>query len=413
VAQVPEVELLSVEPGGPLAAPSEAPPAAHPETRSVRVRTELLDDFLELAGELLLATARLREMGKRLPEVHRPVLEEGVDRLHGLAKEMHGRVMGARMTPLAVVTDQLPRTVRDVARRRGREVDLSVEGAEIELDRAIVDALAEPLLHVLRNAIDHGLEDAEGRAQSGKAARGSVSVTVRRARDRVVLEVADDGRGMDADALRASAVARGALTAEAAARLSRGEALLLACLPGVSTARDVSDVSGRGVGMDAVKRAVERVGGTLELDSEPGRGTRVTFRLPLTVTVLQLLLVQAAGEVLGLPITKVLSVVESPPAVDEGSGLPVLRHGDALLPVHGLATLLGFQESEARGVRPFVVMEADRGPVALAVDVLVGQEEVVLKALSRPLDQLPGLAGVTILGSGRPLFILDVPRLLA
>jgi two-component system, chemotaxis family, sensor kinase CheA len=411
VAEVPEVELVSV---GPKAAPPPLPsaPASTSEVRSVRVSAELLDDFLEMAGELLLATARLREMGKHLPEVHRPMLEEGVDRLHGLAKEMHGRVMGARMTPLAVVTDQLPRTVRDVARRRGREVELQVEGAEIELDRSIVDALSEPLLHVLRNAIDHGLEDAEGRQASAKPQRGKLTVTVRRARDRVMVEVQDDGRGMDADALRASAVARGALTAEAAARLPRSEALLLACLPGVSTAKDVSDISGRGVGMDAVKRAVERVGGTLELESEPGRGTRVTFRLPLTVAVLQLLLVQAAGEVLGLPITKVLGVVEAA-GVDPGATRPVLHHDKAEVPVHGLATLLGFEEGEARGVRPFVVMEADKGPVALAVDVLVGQEEVVLKALSRPLDQLPGLAGVTILGSGRPIFILDVPRLLA
>jgi two-component system chemotaxis sensor kinase CheA len=351
-------------------------------------------------------------MGKRLPEAQRPMLEEGVDRLHGLAKDMHGRVMGARMTPLAVVTDQLPRTVRDVARRRGREVDLEVEGAEVELDRSIVDALADPLLHVLRNAIDHGLEDAETRKASGKPQRGRVKVTVRRARDRVMVEVADDGRGMDAEGLSASAVARGVLTAEAAARLPRSELLLLSCLPGVSTAKDVTDISGRGVGMDAVKRAVERVGGMLELESEPGRGTRVTFRLPLTVAVLQLLLVQASGEVLGLPITKVLGVVERD-GVEPGPGRPLLRHDAALLPVHGLATLLGFEEREALGVRPFVLMEADKGPVALAVDVLVGQEEVVLKALTRPLDQLPGLAGVTILGSGRPVFILDVPRLLS
>lgn len=408
LTQVPEVELLSV--GPPQAPTADAAPAVAQEARSVRVRTELLDDFLELAGELLLATSRLREMGKQLPEAHRPLLEEGVDRLHGLAKEMHGRVMGARMTPVALVTDQLPRTVRDVARRRGREVDLLVLGAEIELDRAILDALGEPLLHVLRNAIDHGIEDAEGRQASQKPPRGQVRVTVRRTRDRVMIEVADDGRGMDVEALRASAVARGALSAEAAARLPRSDVLFLACLPGVSTARDVSELSGRGVGMDAVKRAVERVGGTLQLESEPGRGTCVTFRLPLTVAVLQLLLVKAGGEVLGLPITKVLGVLEA--QVAESSGAQLLHHDGASLPVHGLATLLGFQETTTPRIRPYVVMEADRGPVALAVDVLLGQEEVVLKALSRPLDQLPGLAGVTILGSGRPLFILDVPRLL-
>jgi two-component system chemotaxis sensor kinase CheA len=412
---VPEVELLSVE-AAPTAPPPTEPtiPSSLEATRSVRVRTELLDDFLELAGELLLATARLREIGKRLPEAQRPVLEEGVDRLHGLAKEMHGRVMGARMTPLAVVTDQLPRAVRDVARRSGREVDLTVEGAEIELDRAILDTLAEPLLHVLRNAIDHGIEDAPGRAAGGKPPRGRIAVTVKRARDRVMIQVEDDGRGMDPDALRAAAVARGALTADGAARLPRSEALLLACLPGVSTARDVSDISGRGVGMDAVKRAVERVGGTLELDSELGRGTRVMFRLPLTVAVLQLLLVRVGAEVLGLPITKVLGLVEEPVAgLDRTGGTPVLAYGETRVAVHGLATLLGFPEDAARPVRPFVVMEADRGPVALAVDGLVGQEEAVVKALSRPLDQLPGLAGVTILGSGRPVFILDVPRLLA
>ncbi len=409
-----EVELVSVAPHRPTPpTPAEAPVALE-AARSVRVRTELLDDFLELAGELLLATSRLREIGKRLGEAQRPALEEGVDRLHGLAKEMHGRVMGARMTPVAVVTDQLPRAVRDVARRRAREVDLVVEGAEIELDRAILDALAEPLLHVLRNAIDHGIEDGPGRASAGKPPRGQVRVTVRRARDRVHIEVADDGRGMDEQALRASAVARGALSAEAAARLPRSEVLLLACLPGVSTAPDVSDISGRGVGMDAVKRAVERVGGTLELASEPGQGTAVTFRLPLTVAVLQLLLVRAAGEVVGLPITKVLSAVEAETSpVDVASPGRTLRHGQVQLPVHSLAALLGFAESAGPAGRTFVVMEAEPGPVALAVDGLVGQEEVVLKALSRPLDQLPGLAGVTILGSGRPVFILDVPRLLA
>ncbi len=408
---LPDVEVLSVapyrsRPGALAETPLEA-------TRSVRVRTELLDDFLELAGELLLATARLRELGRRLGEAQRPALEEGVDRLHSLAKEMHGRVMGARMTPVAVLTDQLPRAVRDVARRRSREVDLVVEGADIELDRAILDVLAEPLLHVLRNAIDHGIEDAAERIAAGKPSRGRVGVTVRRVRDRVNIDVADDGKGMDAEALCASAVARGVLSAEAAARLPRSEALLLACLPGISTARDVSDISGRGVGMDAVKRAVERVGGTLELASQAGQGTCITFRLPLTVAVLQLLLVQAGGEVLGLPITKVLAAVQAePPAVDANTGTQLLRHDKALVPVHGLARLLGFADTAAAGERPYVVMEAEPGPVALAVDVLVGQEEVVLKALSRPLDQVPGLAGVTILGTGRPVFILDVPRLL-
>jgi two-component system chemotaxis sensor kinase CheA len=411
---VPEVELVSIE---PLRAepPVEVPPPVVVPTepaRTVRVRTELLDDFLEMAGELLLATARLRDIGRRLPEVQRPALEEGVDRLHALVKDLHGKVMGARMTALAVITDQLPRAARDLARRRGKDVEVAISGAEIELDRAILDAIAEPLLHLLRNAIDHGIEEPDGRAAAGKPARGRLKLTVRRTRERVVLELEDDGRGMDPERLRAAAVARGRISAEAAARLTVRETLLLACLPGVSTAGDVNDVSGRGVGMDAVKRSVEALGGSLELDSQLGRGTRVTLRLPLTVAVVHLLLVRAGGEVLGLPITKVLGAVELPAsAVQKSAATDVVGYGEELVPAHDLARLLHLPPEGDRAIRPWVVMEGEDGNVALGVDALLGQEEAVLKALSRPLDRVAGLSGVTILGNGRPVFILDVPRL--
>jgi two-component system, chemotaxis family, sensor kinase CheA len=379
----------------------------------VRVRTELLDYFLDTVGELLLATARLRELGKVLPEGSRPPIEEGVYRLQALVKDLHDKVMSARMTPLSLITDRLPRAARDIARRKEREVDLVVTGAEIELDRAILDELADPLLHLLRNCIDHGLESAEERVAAGKSPRGRVLVSVRRARDRVVLEMEDDGRGMNAAKLKAAAVARGALSAEAAARMSDREAFLLACLPGVSTAKDVSELSGRGVGMDAVKRVVENVGGTLEIESELGRGTRFTLRLPLTVAVVHLLLVGVGDEVFGLPIAKVVGAMEADgEKLERSRETPLLPHGQGLLPVYGLDSLVGIDVPPRQGPRPYVVMEGDAGRVALAVDRLVGQEEVVLKPLSRPLDLLPGLSGVTILGSGRPVFILDVPRLL-
>lgn len=415
LALVPEVELLSAEPV-PDAPPPEPPAAAGSASepaRTVRVRTELLDDFLEMAGELLLATARLRDIGRRFPEHERPALDEGVDRLHALVKDLHGKVMGARMTPVALVTDQLPRAARDLARKRGKDVEVSITGAEIEIDRAILDAIAEPVLHVLRNAIDHGLETPEVRVAAGKPPRGQLRIAVRRTRERVVLELEDDGKGMDPERLRAAAVARGKLTREAASRLSTREALLLACLPGVSTAADVDDVSGRGVGMDAVKRSVEVLGGALELDSQPGRGTRVTLRLPLTVAVVQLLLVRAGGEVLGLPITKVMGAVELPEsALQRSPSANLLTYGQQLVPAHDLARLLDLPLGLAAGTRPWVVMESEEGTVALGVEALLGQEEAVLKALSRPLDRVSGLAGVTILGNGRPVFILDVPRLL-
>jgi two-component system chemotaxis sensor kinase CheA len=382
--------------------------------RTVRVRTELLDYFLDTVGELLLATARLREVGKTLPENVRPPMEEGVYRLHALVKDLHDKVMTARMTPLSVITDRLPRAARDIARRKEREVDLVISGAEIELDRAILDDLADPLLHLLRNCIDHGLESPEERLALKKPAKGRVLVSVRRQRDRVVVELEDDGRGMNAEKLKAAALARGLITQEAASRMSDREAFLLACAPGVSTAKDVTDISGRGVGMDAVKRTVENVGGTLEIESEAGRGTRFTLKLPLTVAVVQLLLVGVGEEVFGLPIAKVLGATEADgDALSRSRETPLLPHGNALLPVHFLETLVGVPGGAASRVRPFVVMESDTGRLALAVDRLLGQEEVVLKALSRPLDLLPGLSGVTILGTGRPVFILDVPRLLS
>ncbi|MBM7113248.1 chemotaxis protein CheA [Archangium primigenium] len=425
VAEVELVSLTPVAPPPPTPAPTSSPALAQGEaarsvatgadgSRTVRVRTELLDHFLDTVGELLLATARLRELGKVLPEGSRPPIEEGVYRLHTLVKDLHDKVMSARMTPLSLITDRLPRAARDIARRKEREVDLVITGAEIELDRAILDELADPLLHLLRNCIDHGLEPAEERVAAGKPPRGKLQVSVRRVRDRVVLEMEDDGRGMNAARLKAAAVERGAISQEAAARMTDREAFMLSCLPGVSTAKDISEISGRGVGMDAVKRVVENVGGTLEIESELGRGSRFVLKLPLTVAVVQLLLVAVGEEVFGLPIAKVVGATEADgERLDRTRQVPLLPHGQGLLPVYALDELLGVAAPPRTGVRPFVVMEADTGRVALAVDRLVGQEEAVLKPLSRPLDLLPGLSGVTILGSGRPVFILDVPRLLS
>jgi two-component system chemotaxis sensor kinase CheA len=413
---IADVEALAVRPAGDAVAPEpEAPRAVGQEpARTVRVRTELLDQFLDAAGELLLATARVREVGKGLPPAVRPPLDESVDRLHALVRELHDKVMKARMTPLSVVTDRLPRATRDIARRRNREVELKLSGTEIELDRAIVDELADPLLHLLRNAIDHGIETPEERASARKPPKGSVSLTVRRAKDRVVLEVEDDGRGMDGAKLRAAAVERGLYTAEEAARLSPQAALMLCCLPGVSTAADVTDISGRGVGMDAVKRAVETAGGTLEIESTVGRGTRIRLHLPLTVAVVNLLLVGVGNEILGLPIAKVLGVVEERPSkLSFSQHQRLLPFANGMVPVYPLSQLLELPRAGLAedAPRPFVVVEGDDGRIALEVERLHGQEEVVLKALAKPLDLVAGLSGVTILGNGRPVFILDVTRL--
>ncbi len=417
VADLEGVEISRVEPKRPPRpqGPAEGPrPIGVELSRTVRVKTEILDYFLDAVGELLLATAALRELAKSVPQdLARPV-DEGVNRLHTIVKDLHDKVMSVRMTPLSLITDRLPRTARDLARKMGRDVDLVITGAEIELDRAILDELADPVLHLLRNCIDHGVEDPADRLALGKGSRGRIVVAAHRDRDRVLLEIEDDGRGMDTERLKEKAVERGLITAEAAQVMTEREACLLACLPGVSTAATVTDVSGRGVGMDAVKRAVESVGGTLDIDSAPGRGSRFTLRLPLTVAVVNVLLVGVGCEVFGLPIAKVRAVVEVDPArLSRSRNAPMLSHDGALLPVHPLGELLAVRRAPAGGTRPHVILDAELGQVALEVDRLLGQEEAVLKPLSRPLDLVSGLAGVTILGTGRPIFILDIPRLIA
>jgi two-component system chemotaxis sensor kinase CheA len=420
LAQISDLSGISVrtadaQPLTPSPAPPRAPPAPDASLealRTVRVRTEILDEFLDSVGELILATARVRELGKTVPAQHRPGLLENVDRLHAIVKDLHDKVMTVRMTPLSLVTERLPRAARDIARKVNKQVEVQVSGAEIELDRAILEELSDPLLHLLRNAIDHGVEAPHLRLLAGKAATGHVVIQAHRERDRVIVEISDDGRGMDPVKLRAAAVARGALAAEAAAGLSDREAMMLACLPGVSTAEAVTDVSGRGVGLDAVKRTAEAVGGTLEIDSNPGQGTRFTLRLPLTVAVQPVLLVRVGEEVLGLPIGKVHGAAQVLlSSLDRAGGAPQLNYDGEMLPVHDLSRLLGFPEG-GRDERAVVVAEAGEGArVGLAVDKLIGQQEAVLKPLGQPLENVAGISAVTVLGNGRPVFILDVQRL--
>jgi two-component system chemotaxis sensor kinase CheA len=414
ISDLESVTIRALEEAPPPPAPSREPAAQAEASRTVRVRAELLDYFLDTVGELILAAARLREVGRSLPEPHRQAHEEGVDRLQGIVKDLHGKVMSVRMTPIATLVERLPRVARDLARKMGKQVEVVVTGAEIEIDRAILDELSDPLVHVLRNAVDHGLEPPHLRQLAGKPAAGRISVAARRERDRVILEVSDDGKGMDPARIRAAAVARGVIGEEEARSLPDREALQLACLPGVSTSDVVTDVSGRGVGLDAVKRVVESVGGALEIDSTPAVGTRFTLRLPLTVAVQSVLLVRVGDEVLGLPIAKVHGAAEVELArLERSQGGPLLGYGGGHVPVHDLGRLLGLPPGPPGPRRSVVVAEAEGGRVGLAVDALIGQEEAVLKPLGQPLSLVPGLSAVTVLGNGRPVFILDVSRLLA
>jgi len=322
--------------------------------------------------------------------------------------------MSARLTPFSSLTERLPRAVRDLAHRLEKTIELDVQGADVELDRTVIEALGDPLSHLVRNAADHGLEDPQTRERAGKPARGKLTLTARRERDKVIVEVQDDGRGMDAAALRRKAVKSAAMTQEAADALSDDAAYELAFLPGVSTRDDATEVSGRGVGLDAVQRKVESLGGKASIRSVPGKGTTFVLELPLSVSMANLLLVQVGGELYGVPLHRVLLTTEYDLSARGGEGFDArsLVVMGELVRAYGLAKLFGLPSLAPPGPRPFVVMEVDGLRFAVSVDRLVGQEEAVLKPLFPPLDRVRGLSGITVLGNGRPLLVLD-PRGLA
>jgi two-component system chemotaxis sensor kinase CheA len=423
LAGIPEVEQIEVR-IAPVAAAKEVveeapqgalrslPEDAAEDRRveaTVRVRAAALDQLLDHAAEVLHGIARLRDAARHLPESS--AFEAEIDRLRRTARELHGKVMDARLTPFSALTEALPRTVRDLAHRLGKEIDVELQGAEVELDRTIIDALGEPITHLVRNAVDHGFETANERAQAGKSDRGRLSVSARRERDKVLVEVTDDGAGFDVVKLRERAVLMGALTAQRSAELTDAQACELAFLPGLSTRAEATETSGRGVGLDAVKAAVVRLGGKLSVRSTKGLGTAFLLELPLSVSMANLLLVQVAGELYGLPLHRVALTTEYDLSARGGEGFEArsLVVMGQLVRAYSLAKLFGLPSLAPPGPRPFAVLEVDGVTFALAVDRLVGQEEAVLKPLFPPLDKVRGLAGTTVLGNGRPLLVLD-PR---
>jgi two-component system chemotaxis sensor kinase CheA len=332
-----------------------------------------------------------------------------------LVRGFQDTIMKVRMMPLELVTDRLPRIVRDLAHHSGKQVSFEVVGRGVELDRAILEELNDVLIHLARNAIDHGVEPPEQRAAAGKPPKAAIRVRTGRERDWVWIRVEDDGRGMDPELIAGAAVARGLVSAERAAAMEPREKLLLSCLPGVSTAERVTDISGRGVGMDVVKAKVDAFGGALQIDSQPGRGTAVTLRLPLTLAIVRILLVEVRGQEYGLPVSHVLSTAQLDPGQVEWSQRPpLLRLGPRLVPLHDLGALLGQPPRDLRAPAGLFVVASEFGESAagLAVDRLLGTYEVVVKPLGPPLKRVRGLAGVTVMRGGRTVLLLDLAALI-
>ena len=399
-------------PAGPPASrvPEPAPPVIRQPPSMMRVDTRLLDNLMDQVGELVTANGQLQELSQAVDSV---TLRESASRVAGLVKGLQQQALNLRMMPLEMIADRFPRAVRDLARKRGKEVSFDVLGKEIELDRSVLEELPDPILHILRNCVDHGIEPAEERVRAGKPPAGTIRLEASKERESVVIRVVDDGRGMDPARLRRAALERGIITQEQHDRLSDADALNLITLPGFSTAGQVTEVSGRGVGMDVVRSTVESLHGSLLIDSILGQGSSITLRLPLTLAVIAVLLIEVGGERYALPVSAVEQTLEvAADAIQHSQGQEMFAHEDGLTPLLSLGKLLGCPAPPAGAASRLIVLcDIRQRLIGLAVDRIVGYREVVVKALDKALRGLRGLAGVTILTDGSAVLILDLNTL--
>ena len=378
----------------------------------MRVRTETLDRFLASVGEVILSSSHLRGTAEGAGGTISANLGAGFDRMERVVGDLKRRALSLRTAPLLRVLDTLPRLGRDIARATGKQVDVELRGAELELDRAILDRLGDPLVHLVRNAVDHGLEVPEVRREAGKQPVGRVLIEARREKDQVLISVEDDGRGIDLDSVKQRAIDAGALHEDLADELPPDEIAALVFRPGISTAAEVSTVSGRGVGMDAVKATVEALGGRVELRSRPGLGTTTCLIVPITAAVQRVLLMGIGEEKVAVSISKVERVVEIEIDSIEQAGNEqfCLVDGEPVL-VLDLAERIGFSRTREDGVTPLVLAEVRGERVGLLVEHLVGQQEIYVKPVPRLLACARMLAGLTVLVDGSPVFLLDVNQL--
>jgi two-component system chemotaxis sensor kinase CheA len=399
--------LPATRPAAAAAKPAANKPVAEAE-HTVRVDTKRLDAIVNLIGELVLSRNRLKTLRARLRDEE---LDRAVSTLDIATARLQSAVMRTRMQPVGKVFSRFPKVARDVARSLKKEVDLELVGAETELDRNLVEALADPLVHLVRNAIDHGVEMPDLREAQGKPRMGHVRLSAQQEGDYVSIEVQDDGAGIDPEKLRAKAREKGLIDPEAAARLSSEECLHLVFLPGFSTKQQVTDISGRGVGMDVVQSRIRELSGQIQIQSELGRGSRFLIRVPLTLAILPTLLVQAGEDVYALPLARVMEVLHAPrTSLGWFDGRAVLDRRSHTLPLVDLRQWLDVTPA-ASALLTIVVLQAGEARFGLVVDQVRGREEVVIKPLPKALRGLRGYAGATLIGDGRMALILDVDGL--
>ncbi len=387
--------------------------AARPDTSdTMRVEIRKLDYLVNLVGELVLERNRLLRLSQDL--ANSDGKDAGVSeavaistaRLSFITDELQNASLRTRMVPIDNVFRKLPRLVRELSHQVGKEIEIAITGQETEIDKTMIEHIHDPLVHILRNSLDHGLEMAEQRLAAGKSAVGHITVDARQQGDQIAVTIRDDGRGIDPERIRAKVVEKGLYTAEQAAGLARRELLEALFVPGFSTAENVSNLSGRGVGMDVVRTNLRRLNGSVEIESVVGEGTEITLKVPLTMAILPVLLVQVSDEVYAIPLRSVLETVRMDRAavhLVEGAEVLVLR--DRTVPLLRLARMIG--ASDAAEASRAVILSINDSRIALAVEALIGQESTVIKPLSALLRDSRHVAGATITGDGRVRLVLD------
>ncbi|HEY1190389.1 MAG TPA: chemotaxis protein CheA, partial [Gemmata sp.] len=365
------------------------------------------------AGELVIARNSLSHAFRRCPTDWAGArgLKEAVAKVDRIVGDLQNNAMGMRMVPVGTVFQRLPRLIRDVARTLGKRIELQTFGEETELDKQVAEALSDPLVHLVRNSADHGIEPAEARLAAGKAEAGTVTLRAGREGNAIFIDIEDDGGGISVERLKAKALATGVITAEQAATMPREDAMQLIFAAGLSTAKEVSDISGRGVGMDVVRNNIAALGGSVAVHSEPGQGTRIRLVLPLTLAVTTVVLVEAGGTLFGLPMDAVKETVKvAPDTLRQLRGTSAMALRGEVIPLRPLPGLLAADAPEFRppeGRIPVVVLSVAGSRFGVMVDALRGQQEIVLKPVPPQLGQIDGVGGATIMGDGSVVLILD------
>ena len=385
------------------------------QEQTIRVEVKRLDHLMNLIGELVLGKNRLLKIYDDVEERYEgekflEELNQVVSSLSLVTTDIQLAVMKTRMLPIAKVFNKFPRMIRDLSRDLGKQIDLEISGEETELDKSIVEEIGDPLGHIIRNSCDHGIEDPETRKAMGKPEKGLVQLKAYNEGNHIVVEIVDDGKGLDADMLKSKSIEKGIITEREADAMSEKEAFGLIFRPGFSTAAKVTNVSGRGVGMDVVKTNIEKLNGIIDIESEVGKGTVMKLKIPLTLAIIQSLLVGTQEEFYAIPLASVLETVRVP--IDDIytiDGKNVLRLRDEVLSLVRLSDVFGVEKVFDGGDHTYVVIiGVAEAKLGIIVDTLVGQEEIVIKSMGDYLQNIPGIAGATIRGDGRVTLIIDV-----